>query len=295
MRSKWYGFLFVIINSCVSYAQELNCIVTVNAESVAQTNSQIFNSLQTSMRDFMNNTKFTPYNFSRTELIDCHITFNVTKYENNTLTGNLLVGSSRPVYNSSYNSPVFAFSEREISFSYIEFEPLTYSENSYTSELVAMLSFYAHVIIGLDADTFSPMGGTESLQKAVSLVNYAQSSGGAAWSQGNSQNNRFYLANDIMSTNFTAYRQALYDYHRKGMDVMASDPLLAKNEIFKAIQLLNNNHKVRPTNLPNRMFFDAKSDEVVSVFSAGPDFEKQPLIDLLNTINPSNSMKWYRL
>src|SRR5690606_8759121 len=117
MRSKWYGFLFVIINCCVSYAQELNCIVTVNAESVAQTNSQIFSSLQTSMRDFMNNTKFTPYNFSRTELIDCHITFNVTIYDNNTFTCNLLVGSIRPVYNSSYNSPFFALCERLFSFS----------------------------------------------------------------------------------------------------------------------------------------------------------------------------------
>src|SRR5690606_8262176 len=148
-----------------------------------------------------------------------------------------------------------------ISCSYMAFEPVTYSVTRYPTEIVGMLSFSAQVLIRLDADTFSPLDATESLQKAVSPVYYAQPSGSAVWSQGNSQTNRFYLANDIMSTNFTAYRQALYDYHRKGMDVMASNPLLAKNEIFKAIQLLNNNHKVRPTNLPNRMFFDAKSDE----------------------------------
>lgn len=295
MKSKWFGVLLFIISSTIASAQELNCDVIINSDKVAQTNNQAFKALQNSVRDFMNNTKFSSINYSRNERVDCYLTLNVTGYENNVMTVMVRVGSTRPVYNSSYNTPVFSYSEETVSFPYVEFEPLTYSENSYTTELVSILSFYAHMIIALDADTFSPFGGAESLQKAMSVVNYSQSSGGAGWQQGNSLNNRYYLVSDILSTNFTGYRQALYDYHRKGMDVMSTDPTLAKNEIYKALQLLNNNHKVRPNNLPNRTFFDAKSDEIVSVFSAGPEFDKQSLMDLLNSINPTNSMKWYRL
>jgi len=294
MRSKFFGLLFFLCNT-FGWAQELNCDVTVNTDKVAQTNNQVFKALQSSVRDFMNNTKFTSINYSKSELIDCFITMNVISYENNTMTVMMRVGSSRPVYHSTYNSPVFSYSEESVSFSYIEYEPLTYSENSYTSELVAILSFYAHMMIGLDADTFSPMGGTESLQKANNVVNYSQSYGGSGWQQSNSLNSRYYLINDILSNNFTAYRQALYDYHRKGLDVMANDPATAKQAIYNALQLLDNNHKVRPNNLPNRTFFDAKSDEIVNIYSAGPEFDKQPLIDLLNSINPMNSGKWYRL
>lgn len=294
MRSKCIG-LIVFLCSTFAVAQELNCNVTVNADKVAQTNNQAFKALQNSVRDFMNNTKFTSANFSKNEQIDCYITMNVTSYENNVMNVMLRVGSTRPVYNSTYNTPVFSYSEESVTFSYVEFEPLTYSENSYTTEMVAVLSFYAHLMIGLDADTFSPLGGTDGLQRAMSVVNFAQGQGGAGWQQGSSLNNRYYLISDMMSNNFVSYRQALYDYHRKGMDIMATDAAAGKQEIFKALQLLNNNHKVRPNNLPNRTFFDAKSDEIVNIYTGGPEFNKQSLMDLLNSINPTNSMKWYRL
>lgn len=294
---KIKGFLCFLLLTVVgkSVAQELNCDVTVNASRTAQTNTQMFKALQTSIRDFMNNTKFSNIDYGKGEKIDCYISVDVSSYDNNQFTVLFRVGSSRPVFNSNYKSPVFNFTEESATFSYIEFEPIVYSENSYTTELSAILSFYAHMIIGLDADTFSLNGGNDAFQKASAVVNFAQASSNPSWQQGSEINNRYFLLNDILSSNFSAYREALYNYHRKGMDMMADDSSIAKTEIFSALKILEKNHRVRPNNFPNRIFFDAKVDEIINVYSAGPEFDKQPLVDLLNSINPTNSMKWYRL
>lgn len=295
MKNKWIFSLIVFVYSWTSIAQELNCNVIVNHNKLAQSNTQIFKSLQSSIKDFMNNTRFTSFDFSNNEKIDCQLILNITSLENNTLTATITAGSSRPVYNSNYNSPVFSYSEEGVSFQYLEFEPIVYSENAFTTELAAILSFYANLFIGLDADTFALNGGTESLNKARAVMQYAQANGGAGWQQSSSTNNRYYLITDILSTQFSNYRQALYQYHISGIDVLATEPEKAKKNIYDSFQLLNNTHQIRPNNLPNRVFFNAKVDEIVNIFSGGPEFEKTKLVELLNKINPGNSMKWYRL
>src|SRR5690554_5913301 len=261
--------LIVFFMGITGIAQELNATVTVNSERIQQTNKQIFTTLQNSMRDFLNNNKFTSINVRRSEQIDCTVLLVVEEYDPNTnaFKGVLQVQSSRPVFNSGYSSPVFAYRDNHISFNYIEFEPLTYSENSIGSNLTGLLSFYAHLM---------------------------QGTGDKGWTMGEA-NNRYALANDLLSTMYSSYRQALYDYHIKGLDLMTSDPDQAKKGMADAINTLANVHKTRPNALATRIFFDAKSDEVVQVFSAGPNYDNAQLIETLTRINPLNGSKWNRM
>ncbi len=287
---------FVFLIGCSGFAQELNANVMVNAERIQQTNKQVFTTLQNSMRDFLNNTKFTNLNVKRNELIDCNVMLVVTDYDpnSNAVSGTLQIQSSRPIYNSTYGTSLFNFSDKNVAFNYIEFEPLVYSENSIGSNLVGLLSFYANIIIGLDADSFSLYGGTANYQKASNVVNMMQQTGDKGWVMGD-QNNRYALSNDILSNNYSPYREALYEYHIKGLDTMSTNADQGKAGVANAINMLANIHSVRPNALPTRIFFDAKADEIVKVFGAGPTFDTTKLIETLTRINSINGTKWNRM
>jgi len=294
MKYKSYCF-FIFLFSNVIFAQELNCKVEIVTNKVAQTNKQVFSSLKTGITDFMNNTQFTSTTFGREERIDCNLILVVDGFENNIISGSLQVLSSRPIYNATYTTQILNFKDNLVSFRYIEFEPLIYSENNFSGDLVAILSFYANLIIGLDNDSFMKLSGTNALQKANNIVNLAQQSGGIGWKSSEKGINRYFLINDIVSNSFVAYREAMYDYHRLGLDKMIDDPAAAKLAIYNAISKLDAIHKYRPNALPMRVFFDTKSDEIVSVFSGGPEFKKQQIIEVLNKIYPFYSGKWNRI
>jgi len=294
MKNKIYVFLLVMFSQ-FNFAQELNCKVEIITDKVAQTNKQIFTSLKSGMTDFMNNTQFTTLPFSREERIECSLILVVESIDNNLITGTLQILSSRPVFNSGYNTQVFNFKDNQVTFRYIEFEPLVYSENSFSGDLVGIMSFYANLLIGLDSDTFEKNSGTSSLQRANNFVNMAQQTGSAGWKSSEKGINRYYLINDILSNSFVAYRESLYNYHRNGLDMMMDDPLEAKKSIYNAIANLETIHKYRPNSIPARVFFDTKSDEIVSVFSAGPEFKKEQLVELLNKVYPFFNAKWNRI
>lgn len=297
MWNKYYA-LFVFFFGISAVAQELNATVSVNSEQIQQTNKQVFTTLQNSIKDFLNNTKFTNINVRRNEQINCSVLLVVEEYDPNTnsLKGVFQVQSSRPTYNSAYSSPVFAFRDNNVNFNYIEFEALTYSENNISSNLVALLSFYAHMMIGFDADTFTKNGGTDSYQKASLVVSMMQGTGTAdkGWTMGET-NNRYALSNDLLSGAYDSFRQALYDYHINGIDWMVDDPEKAKQGIADAIFTLESLNRTRSNAFLTRLFFDAKSDEVVQVFSAGPRYDNTKLIESLTRISPLNGSKWNRM
>lgn len=294
MKNKIYCLFFVLYSSVI-FAQELNCKVEINSEKVPQTNKQVFATLKSAMTDFMNNTQFTALPFSKEERIDCNLILIIDSYESNVISGSLQVSSSRPVYNSNYSTQVFNFKDNQLSFRYIEFEPLVYSENSFSGDLVGVMSFYANLMIGLDSDTFEKFSGTSSLQRANNFVNLAQQTGGIGWKSSEKGINRYYLINDILSNSLVAYREALYSYHRNGLDTMIANPAEAKTSIYNSLTKLENINKVRPNAIPTRVFFDSKSDEIVSIFSAGPEFKKQQVVELLNKMYPFFSAKWNRI
>lgn len=293
MRIKFLVFLFLSV-FCAN-SQELKAIVSINTDQVTSVNPQIFKNLEKQVFDFLNNTKFSEKVVKQNEKINCSFFFIVTKFESNNFEVSLQVNSSRPVYNSTFTTPILNINDKDFSFKYIEFENLIYDPNAFTSNLVSVLSFYANIIIASDADTFSDKGGTDSYETALNITNVAQSSGFSGWVQTGKKTTRFNLISDLMSNTFDAYRETLYEYHINGLDKMADDLKQGKLGIVNAIDTLLKVHKVRPNSLLARTFFDAKTDELVDVFNGGPGIDTIKVKDDLATISSLNSSKWNKI
>lgn len=285
-------FALLFFLSLPSMAQELNCTVQINSDKVQQTNQQIFKTLEKSLAELINKTKWTNQQFRQRERIECTFFITVNAYASDQFSGTLQVQSSRPVFGSTYSTPVFNFNDKDINFRYVEFENLIYNPNSFDSNLVSLVAFYSYMILGMDADTFSPMGGTPYYETAQSIVALAQQGGFKGWSQADGNQNRFFLANDMLSGTFEPIRNALYKYHLEGLDVMADNQKAGKEKVKEALQELGKLYSVRPNAFLTRVFFDAKADEIQTLFSGGPSTDISGLQELLTRISPMNASKW---
>ena len=295
MKKLTYIVTLLLVIS-VANAQELKCTVTINYDRVTNVNTQIFKTLQTQMTEFMNNTKFTSDVYEQNEKIECSFFLNISSFDSNNFNATLQIQSSRPVFNSAYTSPVLNLNDNDVNFRYIEFENFYYDPNSFSSNLISILSFYANIIIGIDKDTFEALGGTKELEMASNIMNIAQSSGYVGWNQSDSKNrNRYFIISDMVSSTYAPYRKALYEYHLKGLDVMENDLKKGKESIVESLKTISLINNVRPNALLTRTFFDAKSDEIVSIFSGGPSMPNTELLEILNRISPLNSSKWNKI
>lgn len=275
------------------HSQELNCIVKINSQSLTNSNQPIFKTLETSLNDFVNKTRWTNKKFKQNEKIDCTIFITVSSYGSDQFVATLQVGSSRPIFNSSYASPVLNFNDKDFNFKYVEFENLIFNPNSFDSNLVSVIAYYAYIIIGLDADTYELNSGKEYYEQAQGIVNGAQQSNYRGWSQNDGGNqNRFFLVNDLMSGTYDPIKTVLYDYHINGLDLMSENAAKGKEGVKQAVLNLEKMYAIRPNAFLTRIFFDAKSDEILSVFSGGPQIKITDLVDNLNRISPLNSSKW---
>ena len=216
----------------------------------------------------------------------------LTSYDNNNYAGTIQVQAARPVFNSTYSSPIFNYNDKDFTFSYVEFQNLTYDPTSSSSNLVSVVSYYCFMILGIDADTFAEKGGTQWLEAAQEICNVAQQGGSKGWKQADGNQNRFFLVNDMLSNTFSSFREAMYQYHFEGLDNMAKDQKSAKENVVGAIKTLSKIYNVRPNAFLTRVFFDAKADEIVSIFSGGPAISMNELSDNLNKLSPLNSGKW---
>ncbi len=288
--NKIFAF-FVLLSFGLANAQQLNCTVTVNSDKIANANPNTFKTLEKSIAEFVNKTDWTGTEFKQGERISCSMYITLNSYDSNQYGATIQVQSSRPVFNSTYSSPVFNYNDKDFNFSYVEFENLTYDPTSYSSNLVSVLSFYSFMILGMDADTFALKGGTEYLETAQDICNVAQQSGYKGWTQGDGNQNRYFLVNDMLSSTYSPFREAMYEYH-KGLDTMANDLKPAKETIAASIVTLGKLYSVRPNAFLTRVFFDAKSDEIVSIFSGGPSIAVADLADNLNKLSPLNSSTW---
>lgn len=288
--------LLVFLSTNVALSQELRATVAVNYEQVNNGNPQLFKNLEKQVTEFLNNTKWTGNEVSDVEKIECNFFINVTSYGSNNFEATLQVQASRPVFNSTLSSPILNINDKNFNFRFIEFENMIYDANNFSSNLVSVLAFYSNLIIGIDMDSFSTLGGTEYLGVAANIVNVAQSSGFKGWSQSESgNNNRNFLISDMLSNTFEPFRTAMYLYHREGVDKMAENVLQGKEGVSKAIQVLEEIQKTRPNSLITRTFFDIKADEIVSIFSGGPKMDVSKLVETLNRISPLNSQKWNKI
>lgn len=291
MKSK---ILILLLFFCVrlTNAQELNCTVTVNSQLITATNQQVFKTLQTSLTDFVNKTIWTTTPYKSIEKINCGMTIIVDEYSNDEFSGSIQIQSSRTAFNSTYQSPILNINDKNFNFKYQEFEQLIFNPNNFDSNLVSVIAFYSYMVIGLDQDSYTPNGGDASFETAINISNLAQSSGYKGWSSTEKGQNRFLMINDLTSNTFSTFREVMLNYHLNGMDLMSKDTKQAKNKIVIAINNLKNIHIIRPNSFLMRMFFDAKTDEITSVFTGGPRIPVDDLVSTLNSISPLNSGKW---
>lgn len=291
MRKAFLVLLILILPFCLG-AQELNAVITVNSDQVGQTNQQVFKTLERSLNDFVNKTKWTNRTYKEVEKVNTRMFITISEYQNNRFKASIQLQSSRPVFNSSYESPVFNYKDNQFNFEYTEFQPLVYNENVFDSNLVSVVAYYVYVMLGLDADTFGLDEGTDFYRKAQNIVTQAQGSSSAGWSQDTSERTRFELIDNLLSNTFKEYRVAMYNYHRKGLDILADNNSTGKQVIAGTMRLLETLVKRRPNAFLIQTFFDAKSEEIQNVFSDGPKVDTAQLKETLNRIAPLYSTTW---
>ena len=276
-------------------SQELNAQFVVNADLVNQTNQQIFQTLERSLNEFVNSQSWSDQDFFPQEKITCSFVLNLTNYNASKFEGTLQIQSQRTIFDSNYDSPILNFLDKDISFTYQEFQPLFYSPASYESNLVSLISFYAYIILGINADSLQFKGGDPFFEQAQRIVNLSQQSGAIGWKQNDSNRNRFWLIDTIRSNTFREYRQTLYTYHRKGLDSMTKAPVKGKNNIINAILALEDLYDRRPNAMLLQMFFDAKADEIVNLFSDGPKVDFSRTSKMLKKIAPFYQPQWKQI
>lgn len=295
MLKKTIQIIAVLLFAVSLNAQELNCTVTVNADKIPISNKQKFTTLQNDLTDFINKKRWTSYNYKDQEKIHCNLTITILQESGDDFKGNIQIQSTRPVYNATYLTPVFNFKDDDFSFQYTEYQPLLFNQNTYQSNLVSVVTFYIYNILGMDADTFSLYGGTPYYNKAQNILVQAQQSGYKGWNQNAGTKSRFTLIDNLLSPTYKLFRDALYEYHLKGMDIMSTNKKNGKTNIANAILKLKRLYNSRPNAFLLRVFMDAKADEIVNVFSDGPYFDTSSLKEDLLKISPLNASKWNKM
>jgi hypothetical protein len=286
--------LLVFLIFGFTQAQQLNCTVTINTDRLPNPNQQVFKTLQTSLSEFVNKTDWTGSVLKQNERINCSMYITLSSYSSDQFSGTIQVQASRLIYNSTYSSPILNYNDKDLSFRYTEYEPLLFNPTTFESNLVSVVSFYSYMILGIDADTFQMGGGSSYLETAQNISNVAQQGGFKGWSQADGVQNRYFLINDMLSPTYSDLRQTMFLYH-SGLDNMSQDLKAAKEKIKSSVILIGKLNSVKPNAFLTRIFFDAKSDEIVSVFSGGPSIPVTDLTDVLNKVSPLNSTKWSQI
>jgi len=284
--------LFAFCVSAFGFAQELNCNVVVNAQLTGNENFQIFKTLENQLREFVNKTQWTRKQFKTQERIGCNIVINITGQNGNNFEASIQVQSSRPVYGSTYTTPVYNINDKDFNFEYVEFQNLIYNEAQYESNLISVLAFHINMVLGLDAESFALEGGQPYFKQAQRIVNYSQQENFKGWKLEDGLQSRFALIDNLLSPTFIEFREIVYNYHRRGLDIMSKSKKDGKNEIALAIGYFAKLNSRRPNSYLSRVFFDAKAEEIEQIFSGGPNVDISGLVDVLNRVAPTHASKW---
>jgi len=293
MRNILAVLLFCFGVSGIS--QELNCKVVVNAQQTGNENFPIFKTLEKQLNEFVNNTKWTNKTFAAQERIDCSMVINVMSYSGESFQASLQVQSSRPVFGSSFSTPLYNFNDKDFNFRYLEFQNLIFNPNQFESNLISVLSFHIYMILGLDANTFSPKGGADYYKQAQIITNYSQQGNFSGWKLEDGLQSRFALIDNILSPTFKEYRDVMYSYHREGLDVMSDNVKQGKEQIATSVKKFQTMNSRRPNSFLLRTFFDAKADEIQQIFSGGPNVNIASLKEALQKVAPMHSSKWQNI
>ena len=288
--------LFLFMGANLLQGQEFLCTVQVNSQQVEGTDKRVFENMQTAITEFVNNRKWTNYDFKPEERIECSMVINISERpSSDRFKATLNVVASRPIYKTAYNSPLLNYADKKFEFDYVEFQPMEFQENSYTSNLVSVLSYYLYMILGLDFDTFSQFGGTEFFETAENIVNAAQNSPESGWRASEDQRNRYWLLENYLNNSYSEMRTFLYEYHRKGLDLMAEKTDEGRSNISQSLNLLKSVHDNRPGLFALQLIVDAKRDEIINIFKQGNPREQSDAQNIMKEIDPANSSEYSRI
>lgn len=284
--------LIVVITSIFSSnsanAQELNCVVEVNADQIEGTNRTVFESLRESMTEYINSRKWTNAQFAANEKIECRIYLTVKSYEDDLIKGDLQVQVSRPVYNTNYTTTLLNFKDSKVEFQYRDGDPLIYNETTMESNLTAILNYYVYLFLAMDFDSFSPLGGQPYFDRANTIVQQAQSSGEIGWKTFEDSKNRSAVLQSFTDAG-GAMRDLYYNYHRKGLDEMATSPDKGRATITETLKNLDKLYQIAPMSVGLSMFRDAKLDELVNLYSQAPQNERDEAYEILSKLYPTDT------
>lgn len=280
-------------------AQELDARITVNHNQIQGTDASVFDNLQQTLEQFVNDRQWTNLNFQKNERIPCSFNITVTKYDRNSnlFTCKALIQATRPVFNSAYTTTIYNNTDNDFSFEFAQFDQLEFNEETIDNQLMALFAYYAYLIIGINLDTFAPMGGEDVLQRCMNLTNNAQNLNFPGWKSFDNDRNRFAIINDYLDGGMAPFRQLQYDYYRKGLDEMANNVERGRTEITTALeQDLKKCHDDKPLSRLPQIWTDFKRDELANIYKGkGTQKEKESVYDILFSINASQSNAWQKI
>lgn len=281
-----------------THAQELQVKININSSQVEGSDKSVFENLQQTLEQWMNDRQWTELQFQKNERITVNFNLTVTKYDksNNRIMCTAMIQANRPVYNSAYNSTLYNNKDKDFNFDFAQFDQLNYNDETIDNQLTALMAYYAYLIIGINLDSFAPFGGTDILQRCMNLTNNAQDLGFSGWKSFEDSRNRFAIINDYLDEAMKPFRQLQYDYYRKGMDEMATNVERGRTNVTEALENLKKAHEEKPLSLLPQIWTDFKRDELANIYKGkGTQKEKQAVYDLLLNINASQSDAWDKI
>lgn len=301
MRKKalllFFAIMFILADAV--RAQELQARVTLNYSQIQGTDASVFEDLKQTLTQFINDRQWTNLQFQKNERIPCNLNITVTKYDNssNLFTCKATIQANRPVYNSTYTSTIYNNTDNDFNFNYAQFDQLQFNEENVDNQLTALVAYYAYLIIGINLDTFAPMGGEEVLQQCMNLANNSQNLNFPGWKAFDNDRNRFAIINDYLDGSMKTFRQFQYDYYRTGLDEMANNAERGRTNITIAIENdLKKCHEDNPMSMLPQIWTDYKRDELANIYKGkGTQKEKESVYNILFSINASQNSAWEKI
>lgn len=295
MHKIIFSFILFIF-SVQTFAQEFNASVQVTAQQVEGTDKKVYQTLQQAIYEFINNRKWSNYQYKVEERIECTFMITITeRVSSDEFKGKLNLVIRRPIYKTNYNSVLINYVDNNFDFKYIEYQPLDYDENTFTSNLTSVLAYYVNIVLGYDGDSYSLFGGTPYFEKAQSILNSAQNATESGWKAFESTKNRYWLIENIMNTTYSPIREASYKFHRLGLDVMTENIENGRTAVSESLELLRKVNRQKPGLFLLQLFLDAKRDELINIYSQAAPIDKTKTINILKEIDPSNSSKYQKI
>jgi hypothetical protein len=295
MNRKLIIFL-ILCSPAFARAQEFMCQVSVNSPQVEGTEKKVFQTLQTQLYEFVNNRKWSNYVYKTEERIECSMMITITeRISSDQFKAKVNVVLQRPVYKTSYNTNLLNLVDKDFDFKYVEFEPLDYNDDAYTSNLTSMVAYYLYIMLGLDADSFSKSGGTLYYEKARAVVNAAQNSPDRGWKAFESQKNRYWLVENLMNNTYSGFRDGLYSYHRTGLDLMSENMDLGRSGVNDCLENLQKVNREKTGLYITQLFLDAKRDELINIYTQAAPMDKTKIVNIMKDVDPANSSRYQQI